>query len=268
MKINTSEICIRYSKKISEDIAALHEDNKNFLETKAYLENTLIEYKDFINSFCTININNLEELNFSFVNRNLLQKKYETNSELNITEARVKRILNMFIEVKRNINKNVIKIEELNKLKIDSSLSIKVLSKFNTLIVDHMLTGYIFNLGYNLSFIRIKGRDVSLRKKKKIDWGKSNKTKKELLESGQIPYEVTERDEKGQILKDNGGVFWLSYHNKPIEYLWHWAKGRVPFPNKYFYKFKPTYCGAANNGCVQKLRQLEASGSDNLKYFN
>lgn len=268
MKINTSEICKRFLSKVDEDNSSLKKEHSQLTDSKAYLRNNIVGHKDFINNFCVLDYNNLDDLDFCFFERRLLQKKYEYAEYLLTTEEKVKRLLNMFIEVKRRISKIELKLKEVEGLKIDPKDFTKIIGDFNSKIVDEILKGYSYNLGYSLSYLRIKGRDVTLRKKKKIDWGKSNKYKKEIIEAGGIPYEVLERNEKGEIIKDNGGTYWLAYHNKTIEYLWHWAKGRTALPNKYFYKFKPTYCGAANNGCVQKLRQLEATNSDYLKYFN
>jgi hypothetical protein len=267
MKVNTSEIYIRYITKHKNEIINLKNEIEDLLNSKLYTLNKLTEYKDFLNNFCVISFKGIEQVNFSYINKSLLQSIHQNNEKLKELDERTKRLINVLINIKRQINKNEDRIKELNLLLINSKDFISIIGLFNTKIIDKILTGYIFHLGYSLSYIKIKAKDVSTRKKKKVDWGTSNKLKKEILERGGIPFEVIERTEDGKILTTNNGEHWLNYHNKQIEYLWHWAKGRAPFANKFFYKFKPTYCGASQNGAVQKLRQLETSGSENLKYF-
>ena len=268
MKINTSEIYSRYCSSLNVEKNNLKEELKGLLNSKEYILNTLKEYSSFLNTFCTTTYENLENLNLIYLNRSILQKKYENEFELVQVETKVKRLVNVLIEIKRRVKQIEDRLKEIETLIVDSKVFVNVIGSFNSKIIESILKGYVFNLGYRLSYICIKRKDISLRKRKKIDWGTSNKNKKEILERGGIPYEVLTRNEDGSIATDNGGEYWLAYHNKSIEYLWHWAKGRAPFPNKFFYKFKPTYCGAANNGCVQKLKQLENSNSEFLKYFH
>jgi chaperonin cofactor prefoldin len=267
MKINTSEMFIKYIQKIKEETNNLKKEKENLINSKNYLLNNLSEYKDFLNNFSTIKYDELEYLTHSYLTRSILQKRYENNNDLTEIENKVKRQINMLIGIKRESIKIDERLDELKKQLISSSDFINILSTFNLTIVDEILKGYVFNLGYGLSYIRIKRKDVSTRKHKKVDWGESNKKKKEILAENKLPYEVLERNEEGKILIDNGGEHWLIYHTKQIEFLWHWAKGRFPIANKFFYKFKPTYCGAGQNGCVQKLRQLEKENSNNLKYY-
>lgn len=268
MKINTSEIYIRYCNSLNKEKLNLNEELKGLINSKEYTLNTLKEYSAFLDTFCTTAYENLQELNLIYLNRSILQKKYENDIQFITVETKVKRLVNVLIEIKRTTRNIEIRLKEIDTLILNSKDFISIIGGFNTKVIDAILKGYIFHLGYKLSYVCIKKKDISLRKRKKIDWGTSNKNKKEIIENGGIPYEVLTRNEDGSILTDNGGEYWLATHNKQIEYLWHWAKGRAPFANKFFYKFKPTYCGAGNNGCVQKLKQLENSNSENLKYFH
>lgn len=268
MKINTSEIYIRYCSSLNQEKSFLKDELKGLQNSKDYTLNTLKEYSAFLNNFCTTAYDNLQELNLIYLNRSILQKKYENDNTLIEVETKVKRLVNVLIEIKRRTKQIETRLDEIETRLVDSKTFVTIISSFNTKIIDSILKGYVFHLGYRLSYVCIKRKDISLRKRKKIDWGTSNKNKKEIIERGGIPYEVLTRNEDGSIATDNGGEYWLAYHNKQIEYLWHWAKGRAPFANKFFYKFKPTYCGAANNGCVQKLKQLENSNSEYLKYFH
>lgn len=271
MKINTSDIYKRYSSKIELELSSLRQEKANLENSKEYVLKNLETYKDFIESFCTIRLDEIDKVTLSYFNRTILQKKYEDHySKENLIEleTKVKRLVNAFVAIKKRLSEIDYRTLELKNFSVDSSVFNNVIGSFNKNIIDEILRGYSFNFGYSISYIKILGVDVSKRKKKKVDWGNSNKNKKEIISRGGIPYEVLERDKEGKILLDNSGEHWMVYHNKSIEYLWHWAKGRAPFQNKYFYKFKPTYCGAANNGSVQKLRKIERETPENLRYFN
>lgn len=268
MKINTSEIYTRYIATLTQEKISLEEENKGLLKSKEYILGNLEEYKAFLNTFCTVKFEDIEEVNFSYIERSILLKEYKEEEKFKEAENTVKRFVNVLVEIKKRQKQINERLEEIKDLLVDSKDFIKVIGLFNNKVVDSILKGYIFHFGHRLSYLCIKKKDISLRKRKKIDWGTSNKNKKEIIERGGIPYEVLTRNEDGSICTDNGGEYWLAYHTKQIEYLWHWAKGRAPFPNKFFYKFKPTYCGAGNNGCVQKLKQLESSNSEFLKYFH
>lgn len=267
MKINTSEIFVKYNKKIKIEINSLKEEKNNLISSKEYILNNLVEYKEFLNTYSTTSFEQLQNLTNAYYSRSLLKKRYEGIENLTQIENKVKRQVNVIIEIKRQTLKIEERLQELQNQIISSSDFISILSTFNLSVVSEILKGYVFNIGYGLSHIRIKRKDVSTRKHKKIDWGESNKKKKEILNNNKLPYEVLERTEDGKISIDNKGEHWLIYHTKQIEFLWHWAKGEYPIQNKFFYKFKPTYCGANQNGCVQKLRQIEKQNSDNLKYF-
>ena len=271
MKINTSDIYIKYVSKLNLECISLKKEKADLESSKEYILKNLENYRDFIESFCTIKLDEIDKVTLSYFNRTILQKKYEdhySKDNLLDLELKTKRLVNAFVAVKKRLTEINERLIEIKKLSVESSEFINILRSFNKSVIDEILRGYSFNLGYSLSYIKIVARDVSKRKKKKVDWGTSNKNKKEILLNGGVAYEVLERDEEGKILTDNGGEHWIAYHNKTIEYLWHWAKGRAPFPNKYFYKFKPTYCGAANNGSVQKLRKIERENPENLRYFN
>ena len=70
---------------------------------------------------------------------------------------------------------------------IDKSLFKDVCEDFNIMIMDYILDGKEFNMGNNLSTLSIVRRDRDPRSPR-INWGESNKYKKELLEEDQKLY--------------------------------------------------------------------------------
>ena len=88
-----------------------------------------------------------------------------------------------------------------NNKEIDKSLFIDICHEFNIMIIDYILEGKEFNMGNNLSTLSIVKKDRDPRSPR-LDWGESNKYKKELLEEGQDLYNV----ETGE------GVKWHIYY--------------------------------------------------------
>ena len=68
---------------------------------------------------------------------------------------------------------------------IDKALFTDICHQFNIMIMDYILEGKEFNMGNNLSTISITRRDRDPRSPR-IDWGESNKYKKELLDEGKL----------------------------------------------------------------------------------
>ena len=66
---------------------------------------------------------------------------------------------------------------------IDKELFTNICHEFNIMIIDYILDGKEFNMGNNLSTLSITRRDRDPRSPR-IDWGESNKYKKELVLEG------------------------------------------------------------------------------------
>jgi hypothetical protein len=93
-----------------------------------------------------------------------------------------------------------------------------------------------------ISIIRAKRKftvleDGSIRGS--VDWGESNKKKKRILDSGQLPLEVY-KDEKGNKVGDNGGVPWLCYFTDTYYYLWKYTPN-LYLSNSLDYKFSMSW---------------------------
>ena len=112
---------------------------------------------------------------------------------------------------------------------IDKKIFSDICHTFNIGIMDYILSGKEFNMGNNLSTLSIvrKTRDP---RSPRIDWGESNKYKKELLEEGKELYDsITEL-----------GTKWYIYHTDEYYCKYYWRKGKCKVPNKSVYRFDPT----------------------------
>ena len=76
----------------------------------------------------------------------------------------------------KHICDDYVKFEDSN---IDPAIFRELCEEFNIDIINYILDGYSFNMGNQLSSISVK-RVVRDNSKPTIDWGESNKYKKEL----------------------------------------------------------------------------------------
>ena len=136
--------------------------------------------------------------------------------------------------------------EEINK-----SLFTAICHEFNMLILDYILDGKSFNMGNNLSSLSIIRRERDPRSPR-IDWGESNKYKKELLEEGQDLYDnITGK-----------GVKWHIYHTDSFYCKYYWNKGKCKVKNKSVYRFDATR-GVKGN----KEKLINLLKEDDLAYL-
>ena len=112
---------------------------------------------------------------------------------------------------------------------IDKETFSDICHTFNMGIMDYILSGKEFNMGNNLSTLSVIRRERDPRSPR-IDWGESNKYKKEILEEGKSLYDpITEIGEK-----------WYVYHTDEFYCKYYWRKGKCKIPNKSVYKFEAT----------------------------
>ena len=112
---------------------------------------------------------------------------------------------------------------------IDKTTYTDIIHQFNMMIMDYILDGKEFNMGNNLSTLSIVRRDRDPRSPR-IDWGESNKYKKELLEEGQNLYDP----------ETDTGVKWHIYYTDEFYCKYYWRKGKCKVPNKSVYRFDAT----------------------------
>ena len=134
---------------------------------------------------------------------------------------------------------------------IDKSLYTDIIQEFNIMIMNYILEGKEFNMGNNLSTLSIVRRERDPRSPR-LDWGESNKYKKELLEEGQLLY----NPETGE------GVKWHIYHTDSFYCKYYWRKGKCKIKNKSVYRFDATR-GIKGN----KEKLIHLLKTDDLAYL-
>jgi hypothetical protein len=112
--------------------------------------------------------------------------------------------------------------------------------EFNLAIVDKIIQGYIFNMGYGISSISIK---IKKRHKARINWNESNKLKQAILDRGGVPYnkEVSPEGEK-----------WKVYYTEDTYPYIYWNKLTCSIENNRYYCFDPV---TGNYSMVTKVYQ-------------
>ena len=134
---------------------------------------------------------------------------------------------------------------------VDKSIYNNIVQEFNMMIIDYILEGKEFNMGNNLSTLSIIRRDRDPRSPR-LDWGESNKYKKELLGECKSLYNA----ETGE------GVKWHIYHTDEYYCKYYWRKGKCKIPNKSVYRFDATR-GLKGN----KERLIYLLKEDDLAYL-
>ena len=134
---------------------------------------------------------------------------------------------------------------------IDKNIYTSIVQEFNIMIIDYILEGKEFNMGNNLSTLSIIRRERDPRSPR-LDWGESNKYKKELLEEGQGLYDAN----------TGKGVRWHIYHTDEFYCKYYWRKGKCKIPNKSVYRFDATR-GLKGN----KERLIHLLKKDDLAYL-
>ena len=138
-----------------------------------------------------------------------------------------------------------------SELEISKLLFKDICSEFNIMVIDYILEGGKFNMGNNLSYISIL-RIERNNSKPAIDWGESNKYKRELLTEGKSLYNA----ETGK------GEKWHIYYTDSEYCRYYWNKSGCKISNKSVYKFIPT---RGLKGNKEKLTSLLKT--DDLAYL-
>lgn len=134
---------------------------------------------------------------------------------------------------------------------VDSLTFRDVCSDFNIEVMDYILNGNSFNIGFNLSTIAITRHDRDPRNPR-IDWGESNKYRKELIAEGKKVYDAVTGE----------GEEWFIYHTDSFYCKFYWNKGKCKVKNKSVYRFDATR-GVKGN----KDKLIDLLKTDDLAYL-
>lgn len=268
MRIGTSEIYDHYNNAIFETRSALKNDIEKYERTKEYFLDKLVPYKHYIDNFTNIDYDNLKVLDKTIPDKSI--RSFTGSIGLNIET--LKHTVNGIAQINKGLNKANAELELVNKSEMDKELFKEIIYRFNTKISDEIIyKGYVFRPGFGIGNTRIKKVRTDLRVKKRINWDESNKLKKAIIARGGIPFKVTERDEFGKAIANNGGEMWFVYFNTDFDYLWHWGKKTATAINIPYFKFRPTKYNNTSKGGklgnVNKLKQLVTADSPLLNNF-
>ena len=123
---------------------------------------------------------------------------------------------------------------------------VDICGEFNIMIIDYILDGKEFNMGYNLSTLSIVRMERDPRSPA-IDWGESNKYKAELIEKGEELYNK-ETDQ---------GIKWQLYYTDKEYLKYYWRKGKCKVKNKSVYRFDATRGIKGNKGKLKLIDELD-----------
>lgn len=268
MKVGLKEIYKNYDRELKERKLSLTTERTNYLKTKNYLLESLKEFKYYIKTFTNIEYDSIGQLN-----KCISEKHLSRMSEL--PDAKVdgiRRAINVIVEINRCLNKLEEDLIEVNECIIGEELFRDIICTFNNNISDEIVYhGYTFKLGLGLGIIKIKRVLCNTRTKKRINWGESNKCKKELILQGKTPFKVLERDGNRKPVRDNGGEHWMIFWNDDHDYIWHWSKNRNIVHNSAYYKFSPTLYNNTSKGGklgnINKLAELKRTNSPLLANY-
>lgn len=127
----------------------------------------------------------------------------------------------------------------------------EIIQGFNESIMEHILNGGTFNMGFNLSNLSVVRAKVNPRVAK-IDWKTSNDLRADLIEKGIPLYD-----------KETGkGEKWFVYHTTKDYVKFYWAKGQCKVKNSIVYRFDPA---GGKDSPKSKLKALIKN--DDLAYL-
>jgi len=166
-----------------------------------------------------------------------------------LTKSKLLRELEKVVGLNVILDKRYKKLDKLKKEILSYTIYKDVISIFNKSMVDEILKGESFNLGFGIGIIKIRKKKRNLLKPV-IDWNESKKLKQQIINEGGTPYEVTKRDVEGKPLENNGGEKYFVYRTDEYSCWWYWYKSHSTLANLELYSFSPT---TGENGNVKKL---------------
>jgi hypothetical protein len=148
-------------------------------------------------------------------------------------------------------------INERKNTKLSFKEFREIVYLFNRLAMTEVIeTGKSLDLGYHLGSLSVNKVKRRVRKSingnyyTSINWGESNKLKKQILEEGKVPLQYL-KDDRGVIIGDNGGVPWQIYHTDEYSSLLILIKHKIKLDgsnklitlikNYDHYVFKPSF---------------------------
>lgn len=133
-------------------------------------------------------------------------------------------------------------LKELGKTKKDipKTLAMLIWERGNRFMMEKLFEGQKLQMLHKRGYIVIKEKKRNFARKV-INWPKSNQNKKEIIEKGGVPYKALERNNKGEVVKDNGGEKWVELFKDDSYLMIVWEKRPCTIPNSSVYAFLPAF---------------------------
>ncbi len=157
-------------------------------------------------------------------------------------KEKILKITDTLIAVSKLHRRRVTALSGLKQNKVNNIIFNDALNSFNeTLIKDELLKGEVFRIPMlGMIFVIKKPRNKNIDV---INWPASNKYKAQLIEEGKLPKE-NYKDNKGNILGDNGGIDWLIKFTDDFSYWLFWKRVcRMQILNSGLYSLTPSRTG-------------------------
>jgi len=157
--------------------------------------------------------------------------KVNVYNENNIKLSVLRNYLISFIQ---QVNREKVLQSEVSKLELEKvplEIYKNIIESFNTDMSKYILNGGVFNLGYGLGNLHIAKKERTKEQKPAINWGESNKVKKELLNAGETLYDH---------LLFPTGKKWLIKFSNDFSYWWRWSNKGQYIKNIKYFSFVPT----------------------------
>lgn len=212
-KIDILEINIESYKAELEPVSEVLENNKKYLKRH-------LDYIDLLNG----KVKSLPEPILSVANNHI---KY-----LNIQ-------IKIYYTLYNKINKIREEIKHLVKLKLKYVYYLNLMSIVNLLILEQIIVNKKSFYFKGVGTLSVKAVN---NKKKRINWGASNKKRKEIEEQGLIPFSKDDYLKAKEEGKEYNGIDWYVFHpSLDLFYkLKFSAKHKETYPILKDYIFKPT----------------------------
>jgi len=210
--------------------------------------------KDFADQ-CIINYTFKQMLEFTQpIQVNNLQQIRKGSHQYNIEDLR--NALAIHISTLSTARKFKNKVETVDVLikKLTYKVFLYAIKEFNECIIDEIIKGYTFHMGYSLSCITVMHKRRLIAP---VDWGKSNKCKAEIIKDGRTPYDKEHAPD---------GDKWLVRHDTTHANYYRWIKKNAKLSNVPFYKFKPNSSNRNIRGAIHRLH--EYNNKNPLNYLN
>lgn len=241
-------------KKVLKDIVEHTESHKQLTILLSKYEPTINRYSNYTlkEILGMTNINLVSTITFPKAN------VYEKGKVVNF------KAIKLYIEKYIWCNNIIISLnKKLSRYKnelITFKLYSNIINKFNTKVIDKIVNDNYYFEGVPsfgaLSVIQ------NHNERKRVDWGRSNKKKKEILEQGGIPYIKADAENN----ENYEGIKWLYYH-PAIDFYLHWHTKWITIELNPFikdYKYSPA---RGVNSIVTKLQHVKQDREHALSLY-